>query len=92
MKTTYKETRHLASYKLRELCVWKGWYTAGSNEEYGHLLFDLADCKENLSTEDVIEIAKDIYEHTAPRDLHDYGIADIAAEVNRACTVVFVAA
>lgn len=53
------------------------------------MLFDLADCKENLSTEDIIEIATDIYEHTASRDLHGYGIADIAAEVNRACTVTF---
>ncbi len=86
MKATYKELRHLSAIDLRALCIKKNWYTAGDNEAYAHLL---ADRKGNLSTEDIIEIAEDIYEHTAPRDLHDYRVEDIAFEVNRACVVIF---
>lgn len=89
MKATYKEFRCLSATSLRALCVKKNWYTAGDNEEYGHLLFDLAERKENLSTEDIIEIAEDIYAHTAPEDLGDYLVEGIAFEVARACTVSF---
>ncbi len=89
MKATYKEIRHLSAAALRALCIEKNWYTAGDNEEYRHLLFDLAERKVTLSTEDIIEIAEDIYEHTATYDRINYGIEEIAYEVNRACTVVF---
>lgn len=88
MKATYKETRHLHAFDLRALCIEKNWYTAGSNEEYAHL-FELTKRKTSLDTEAIIEIAKDIYEHTATHDLHDYRVEDIAFEVNRFCTVTF---
>ncbi len=89
MKVTYNEFRRLSAGSLRNLCVRMNWYTAGDNDEYGHLLYDLAEHKVNLSTEDIIEIAKDIYKHTALEDLGDYEIANIAFKVNRACTVTF---
>ena len=58
----YKEIRKIRASALRQLCIDKDWYTRGDNDEYGHLLFDLADKKDNLSTMDIIEIAKDIME------------------------------
>ena len=38
----YKEIRKIHASALRQLCIDHDWYTAGDNEEYGHLLFDLA--------------------------------------------------
>ncbi len=89
MNATYKECRRLSATSLRSLCISKNWYTSGDNDEYGHLLYDLAGHKTNLSTEDIIEIAEDIFEHTASKDLDGYEVEDIAFEVNQACTVTF---
>lgn len=86
---TYKETRRLSADTLRRLCISKNWYTAGDFEEYDHLLWALANDKENLTTEDIIEIAADIHAHTASGDLDGYEVEDIAFEVNRACAVTF---
>ena len=55
----YKEIRVIRASSLRALCVRQNWYTAGDNDEYGHLLLDLAGSKENLSTADIMEIAAD---------------------------------
>ena len=46
----YKEIRKISASSLRTLCIRQDWYTAGDNDEYGHLLFNLAGDKENLST------------------------------------------
>jgi len=89
MNATYKECRRLSATSLRSLCISKNWYTSGDNEEYSHLLHDLAGHKTNLCTEDIIGIAEDIFEHTASKDLDGYGVEDIAFEVNRVCTVTF---
>lgn len=87
----YKEIRTLTAYNLRELCIRQNWYTCGDNDEYEHLLYDLAANKPNLTTEDIIEIAEDIVAHSDPRDLREcYDIGGIAWEVNRACNVSFV--
>ncbi len=88
MKTNYKECRRLPAHRLRALCIKKNWYTAGSNENYYHL-FELTQRSTSLTTEDIIEIAKDIYKHTARFDRINYEIEDIAFEVNLACTVTF---
>ncbi len=88
MKTTYIEMRRLTIANLRTLCIKKNWYTAGSNEDYNHL-FELTKRNTPLTTADIIEIAKDIYTHTAHYDRIDYTIEDIAFEVNLVCTVTF---
>ena len=53
----YKETRRLSAYALRALCIEHSWYTLGDNEEYDHLLTDLAGSKPHLDTGDIIAIA-----------------------------------
>ena len=83
----YIEIRHLTAYDLRGLCIRQNWYTGGDNAEYEHLLYDLADSKPHLTTEDIIEIAEDIAAHSTLRD--GYNTERIAWEVNRICNVSF---
>lgn len=83
----YKEIRKIRASALRQLCVDHDWYTAGDNDEYGHLLFDLAGHKENLNTADIMEIAADIMAHSELDD--DYTIENIAFEVARIADVFF---
>ena len=64
MKYGYKEIRRISASALRALCIENDWYTQGDNDEYGHLLLDLAQHKENITTDDIIEIASDIIEHS----------------------------
>ncbi len=86
MKKQYKEIRRIFACDLRQLCVEKDWYTAGDNDEYKHLLFDLASDKENITTADIIEIAEDIMEHSEMEP--DCTIEGIALEVARIAVVV----
>ena len=83
----YKEIRKIRASALRQLCIDHNWYTAGDNDEYEHLLFDLAGHKENLSTADIIEIAADIMEHSELDD--DCIIESVAFEVARIADVFF---
>ena len=64
MKYGYKEVSRISADSLRNLCVTKKWYTRGNNAEYGHLLYDMTDSKENITTDDIVEIAQDIIEHS----------------------------
>lgn len=83
----YKEIRKITASSLRQLCIDKDWYTAGDNDEYVHLLYDLANNKENLSTADIIEIAGDIMEHSELDG--DYTIENIAFEITQIANVFF---
>lgn len=83
----YKEIRKISASSLRALCVCQDWYTAEDNDEYGHLLYDLAQNKENLSTADIMEIAADIMEHSELDD--DCTIESVAFEVARIADVFF---
>ncbi len=87
MKKQYKETRRIFACDLRQLCIEKDWYTAGDNDDYGHLLLDLAEHKGNLTTADIIEIAEDIIEHSEMDS--DCTIEDVAFEVARIANVSF---
>ena len=90
MKKQYKEIRQISASSLRALCIRQNWYTAGDNDEYSHLLYDLAGNKENLSTADIIEIAADIMAHSDIDD--DCTIEDVAFAVARIACVSFVEA
>ena len=85
--SAYKETRRLSASALRELCIEHSWYTLGDNEEYDHLLNDLAGSKPHLDTGDIIAIAEDIAAHSRLGDGED--VPAIAFEVARACSVTF---
>lgn len=83
----YKEIRKIRANALRQLCIDHDWYTAGDNDEYGHLLFDLAGHKGNLNTADIMEIAADIMAHSELDDGRT--IESIAFEVARIADVFF---
>lgn len=89
--TYYKETRRISATALRQLCINMNWYTGGDNEEYEHLLFDLADHKEHLETSDIIEIAEDIAAHSNLDDAspEEDTISSIAFELTRIATTTF---
>lgn len=89
--TNYKEIRRLSACNLRALCISMNWYTRGNNEQYEHLLLDLAERKENLTTDDIIEIAEDIAAHSNLDDVcpEDDIIASIAYELASIATTCF---
>lgn len=87
MKWGFKEVRRITAENLRSLCIKNDWYTRGDNEEYGHLLFDLAGHKENITTDDVCEIVHDIINHS---DLLADDFEHVAFEVLKIATVFLV--
>lgn len=58
----YKERRIIGAEKLRAVCIEHNWYNAGNSRDYARLL-EMAD-KENITTDDIVEIASDIIEHS----------------------------
>ena len=89
--TNYKEIRRISSSNLRALCIRMQWYTRGNNDEYSHLLLDLAEHKKHLTTADIIEIAEDIAAHSNLDDVcpEDDIIASIAYELASIATTCF---
>lgn len=57
-----KEIKRIDTGKLRNICITNNWYTKGTCEEYSNM-FSMCDV-DNVTTELLYEIAKDIYEHT----------------------------
>ncbi len=84
MKYGYKEIRKISASALRALCIKNDWYTHGDNDEYSHLLLDLAQHKENITTDDIVEIASDIIEHSG-LSIRDF--ESVAFEVANIATV-----
>lgn len=56
--------RRIGSERMRSICIENNWYDSGTNEEYGHLLFDLCQRKKNLTDDDIVMIVLDIIAHT----------------------------
>ena len=85
----FTETRTLSASKLRSICIQHDWYTCGTNEEYGRLFDKLTDCcgcPVHLTTEKLVEIADDIWDHS---DITDYTIETVLFELARACYTYF---
>lgn len=59
MEKRYHEIRTLSWSDLRNLCVRRNWFTAGSPKDYEKML-DKANNTENITTSDVISIAMEI--------------------------------
>lgn len=57
-----KEIKKIDCGKLRGMCIRCNWYTHGSIESYDNM-FKMCR-KNNITTSQLFEIAKDIYEHT----------------------------
>lgn len=69
-----KEIRRIDNMKVRSMCIAEEFYTRGTNKEYSHLLFTLCE-KEELSLDDIEEIARDILDHSDLEEKEmEYGV------------------
>lgn len=70
MKYGYKVIRKMTVYELQSLCIEKGWYKSGDNTEYEKML-DVTR-KEDITSDDIVETATDIIEHTDELSMNDF--------------------
>lgn len=91
MKYGYREVRKLNADDLRSLCIKECWYTRGSCVEYINLLKHV-DKIEDVTTDDIVEIASDIYSHS---NIEDFGytmsdvILNIMFKLGKICVTIF---
>jgi hypothetical protein len=85
MKYGYKEIRTIDADAVRKLCIAKEWYTLGTNEEYAHLLLDIIPSIENVTSDELVEIAENIKEHSDT----EYELTSIMYELARICHSFF---
>jgi Cdc6-like AAA superfamily ATPase len=57
-----REVKQISTSKLRSICIKNNWYTCGTVTDYSNM-FTMCEV-ENVTTETLYQIAKDIYEHT----------------------------
>lgn len=57
-----KEIKRIDTDKLRSMCIKNNWYTKGTTSDYNNM-FKLCQ-KDNITTNQLYKIAKDIYERT----------------------------
>lgn len=90
----YIEHRTLHADELRNLCIRKNWYTHGTNQEYYNLFRLLTHDfhSAEMTTEKLVEIATDIYNHSDADDCTDgyLEISDILYDLARTCHTVFI--
>lgn len=79
-----KETRRLTADALRALCIKRNWFTHGTNDEYSRLL-DMAHNAENLTTDIILAMAKEI----TKRSITDYDLESICFEIAEASHTFF---
>lgn len=80
---SYIEERKLFSDDLRNLCIENRWYTRGNNADYMYLL-NHVDSIENVTTDDIVEIATDIISHS-DINLDDERFEHICWEILEIC-------
>lgn len=88
MKYGYKEVKKISAEKIRGLCIAKNWFTEGTNEEYDELLQYGFSCKE-ITTDDLVEMATLIFEHSDEESLKDYEYTSVMWELNNICYSYF---
>lgn len=88
MKHRYKEIRRLGVEDLRNLCVYNNW-CPNDVQEYEERL-RLFGAKENLTTEDIIDMAEWIVDHCSTSAKRGDTVESIAWELAHECMVEFV--
>lgn len=61
---SYKEVRSITATAISRLCIDNSWYIKGNNDDYGKLIKDKVLVKHSLSSNDIVEIARDIVSHS----------------------------
>ena len=80
-----KEDRIITRKNLKQLCIDFDLYTLGTSEEYEEMLKS-AVFEGHLTTEKIVEIAKNILEHSET----DIELGSLCAEINRAAYTFFI--
>lgn len=80
-----KEDRIITRKNLKQLCIDFDLYTLGTSEEYEEMLKS-AVFEGHLTTERIVEIAKNILEHSET----DMELGSLCAEINRAAYTFFI--
>lgn len=83
---TIKETRQLHIIDLRKLCHNEKWYFLGTNSEYQAMLESVQN-KETITTNDLVEIAKNIIEHSDNVTMNE--ITNVLFKLGTICTTFF---
>ena len=88
-KYGYTEIRKADAYKIRQLCIDKNWFTAGTNEEYSNLLkYGFSEIA--ITSDELVEMATLIFEHSEPEYLQDYEYTDVMCALAQCCYSYFV--
>ena len=89
-KYAYTETRTISYFDLRSTCIRENWFTRGTCKEYNDLLTK-ADELENVTTDDLVELATIICEHSeCPGMLDDEFFCNVMFILaNDACVSTF---
>lgn len=83
-KYGYTEIRRTSADQMRALCIAQSWFTLASNKEYGQFL-EKADALENITTDDLVELATDVKEWSDT----DMEIENIMWYIAKSCYVFF---
>ena len=75
-RRSYAEQRRIGAEELRTICILHGWYSKGTCSQYDRL-FQRACSIDNLTTEDIANIAEDIIEHSDEESLSGYEFEDV---------------
>ena len=83
--TIITENRIINRKNLKQLCIDLDLYTLGTSEEYEEMLKS-AVFEEHLTTEKIVEIAKNILEHSET----DIELGSLCAEINSAFSLLLI--
>lgn len=91
-----KEIRKIDNMKVRAMCIKDSYYTSGTNEDYENLLFNLCE-KDNITLDDIEEIASDILVHSVwEKKARAYGysydelLTDVMTNLINECCMSFI--
>lgn len=88
-KYGYTEIRKIDPQKIRALCIRNEWFTNGTVEEYGDLLaYGFNDI--NITSDELVEMATLILEHSDPENISEYTVTNIMYELALCCFSYFV--
>ena len=92
MKKSYTVHKCLDPMAVRGLCIQQHWYTRGTTLEYERMLHSLLDehhmSRDNVTDQDIIDLAQDIAEHS-DLDPETDAVSCIAFELARLVTTIF---
>lgn len=69
---SFREIRRIDWTKVKECIDFWGFYTAGTNEDLKHLLFDLCNASIVIHSDNIEAIATDIFNHSSKSAIEKY--------------------